>query len=126
MERKSKYKPNGRLIIIVGEKDLVYYGDLPYDNIPIEQLFAKKLQDKFFGKSVIEELIPLQRAYNGCVNRIHEFIKRVAIQEYMVEDGSIDIEEYEENGVAPGAFLIYKQGSDKPTRENGTICRLNC
>lgn len=114
MERPSRYRPGGRLIIIVGDEHLVYYGDLPYGSIPIEQVVCKEVAGQFFGKSVIEDLIPLQRAYNGCVNRIHEFIKRVAIQEYMIEEGSIDIEEYEENGVAPGAMLVYKHGSEPP------------
>ena len=64
---------------------------------------------------MIEDLIPRQRAYNGCLNRIHEYIKRIAIQSLMVEEGSlIDIEEYEENGQAPGAMLVYRQGYNQP------------
>ena len=113
-ERPSKHKPNGQMIIIVGDSELVYYGDLPYSRIPLIQSVCREVAGQFFGKSVIEDLIPRQRAYNGCLNRIHEFIKRIALGNLSVEEGSIDIEEYEENGVAPGAMLVYKQGSNPP------------
>ena len=114
MERPSKHCPNGRMIIVVGEDNLVYYGDLPYKSIPIVQMVCTEVAGQFFGKSVIERLIPLQRAYNGCINRIHEFIKRIAIGSYIAEEGSIDIEEYEQNGQAPGAMLVYKVGRQPP------------
>ena len=113
-ERPSKHKPNGQMIIIVGDKELVYYGDLPYSRIPIVQCVCIEVAGQFFGKSTIERMIPIQRAYNGCVNRIHEYIKHIAIGSYITEEGSIDIEEYEQNGQAPGAMLVYKQGSQAP------------
>lgn len=113
-ERPSRTKPDGRMIIIIGDTDLVYYGKLPYSRIPIEQCICREVPGQFFGKSVIEDLIPRQRAYNGCLNRIHEYIKRIAIGNMSVEEGSIDIEEYEQNGLAPGAMLVYKSGSNAP------------
>jgi hypothetical protein len=113
-EKPSKHKPNGQMIIIVGDEHLVYYGDLPYSRIPIVQSVCIEVAGQFFGMSAIERMIPIQRAYNGCVNRIHEFIKRVAIGAYITEEGSVDIEEYEQNGQAPGAMLVYKQGSQPP------------
>ena len=113
-ERPSKHKPNGKMVIIIGDSELVYYGDLPYSRIPIVQCVCIEVAGQFFGKSAIERMIPLQRAYNGCVNRIHEFIKQVAIGSYITEEGSIDVEEYEQNGQAPGALLVYKQGSAPP------------
>ena len=122
MEKPSKHCPNGKMIIIVGDDNLVYYGDLPYDEIPIVQTVCIETAGQFFGKSVIERLIPYQRAYNGCINRIHEFIKRVAIAGYIAEEGSIDVEEYEQNGQAPGALLVYKVGTQKPVPiENGHL-----
>ena len=113
-ERPSKHKPNGQMIIIVGDDNLVYYGDLPYSRIPIVQTVCIEVAGQFFGKSTIERMIPIQRAYNGCVNRIHEYIKHIAIGSYIAEEGSIDIEEYEQNGQAPGAMLVYKQGTNPP------------
>ena len=114
-ERPSKHRPNGRMVIIIGDSELVYYGDLPYKRIPIIQCVCREVAGQFFGKSVIEDLIPRQRAYNGCLNRIHEFIKRIALGNLAVEEGSvIDIDEQEENGLAPGAWLVYRQGSNPP------------
>ena len=113
-ERPSKHKPNGQMIIIVGDKELVYYGDLPYSRIPIVQSVCIEVAGQFFGKSAIERLIPIQRAYNGCVNRIHEYIKRIAIGSYIVEEGSINIEEHEAEGQAPGKLVVYKQGTNAP------------
>ncbi len=113
-ERPSKHNPNGKMIIIVGDSELVFYGDLPYSKIPIVQSVCVEVAGQFFGKSVIERLIPIQRAYNGCINRIHEFIKRIAIGGYITEEGSVDIEEYEQNGQAPGAMLVYKSGMSPP------------
>ena len=121
-ERPSKHKPNGQMIIIVGDSELVYYGDLPYSKIPLVQCVCREVAGQFFGKSVIEDLIPRQRAYNGCLNRIHEFIKRIAIGNLSVQEGSIDIEEYEQNGLAPGAMLVYRDGTNPPRPiENGTL-----
>jgi hypothetical protein len=121
-EKPSKHKPNGQMIIIVGDEHLVYYGDLPYSSIPIVQTVCIETPGQFFGKSTIERMIPIQKAYNGCVNRIHEYIKQIAIGSYIVEEGSIDIEEYEQNGKAPGAMLVYKNGLNPPIPiQNGNL-----
>ena len=113
-ERPSRHRPEGRMIIVVGDNELVYYGNLPYSRIPLIQTVCREVPGQFFGKSVIEDLIPRQRAYNGCLNRIHEYIKRIAIQSHWAEEGSVDIEEYEQEGAAPGAILVYRKGYEPP------------
>ncbi len=112
-ERKSKLYPKGRLIIMVGDH-IIFYGELPYDEIPLVAIKSKEVAGQFFGKSVITELIPLQRAYNGCMNSIHDYIKSLTIGGWIAEDGSVDIDEYEENGTAPGAILTYRKGFNPP------------
>lgn len=112
-ERPSKKRPHGRLIITAGDK-VIFYGDMPYENIPIVQMVCRENPGQFFGKSVIEDLIPRQRLYNNCLNRIHEYIRRAAIQSYWVQEGAVDIEEFEEYGAEPGAIMEYKRGYDKP------------
>lgn len=121
-ERPSKHRPNGLMVIIVGDEHLVYYGDLPYSKIPLIQSVCYEVPGQFFGKSVIEDLIPFQRTYNGCINSIHEYIKRLSLGNLLTEEGSIDIEEYETNGLEPGAFLVYKSGTNPPVPvQNGQL-----
>lgn len=118
--RPTSEKPNGELIIVAGDQ-LVYYGDLPYINQENEQRgypFTKTIcLDKigcFYGTSIIERLIPLQRAYNAVKNRKHEFMNRLAMGVMTIEDGSIDTDNLEEEGLSPGKVLIYRQGSTPP------------
>lgn len=121
-ERPSKYRPNGLMVIIVGDEHLVYYGDMPYSKIPLIQTVCHEVPGQFFGDSVIKDLIPHQRTYNGVLNSIHEYIKRLSLGNLLTEEGSIDIEEYEENGLAPGAFLVYKKGTNPPVPvQNGQL-----
>lgn len=121
-ERPSKYRPNGLMVIIVGDEHLVYYGDMPYSKIPLIQSVCHEVPGQFFGKSVIEDLIPYQRTYNGCINSIHEYIKRLSLGNLLTEEGSIDIEEYEQHGLEPGAFLVYKNGTNPPVPvQNGSL-----
>lgn len=115
-EKKSRLYPDGRMIIIVGDTELVYYGKLPYKEIPIVKNISQSVQGMFFGRSVIEDLIPLQRAYNGCVNRIHEHIKRLGIGAMAIEEGSIDdIDELLDEGIPPGKIVPYKNGYNPPS-----------
>ena len=121
-ERPSKYRPNGLMVIIVGDEHLVYYGDMPYSKIPLIQTVCHEVPGQFFGDSVIKDLIPHQRTYNGVLNSIHEYIKRLSLGNLLTEEGSIDIEECEENGLAPGAFLVYKKGTNPPVPvQNGQL-----
>ncbi|MEG1963387.1 MAG: hypothetical protein RR123_00770, partial [Clostridia bacterium] len=116
--------PNGRLIIVAGEK-LAYLGDLPYENganntrtYPFARQFAIENVGAFFGTSVIERVIPIQRAYNNIKNRKHEFLNRIAMGVLAVEDGSIDLDNIEEEGISPGKILVFRQGTMPPTMLN--------
>ena len=118
--KPTKSCPFGRLIIVAGDK-LLYYGDLPYAvgeggerGYPfcIQRSIAQA--GSFFGISVIERVIPIQRAYNAVKNRKHEFMNRIAMGVLAVEDGSLEIESLEDEGLAPGKILVYRQGSTPP------------
>lgn len=113
-ERKSRAFPEGRTIIIIGD-ELIYYGPMPYEQIPLVAIKSKIVVGQFYGKSVIQDLIPLQRAYNAVCNKILEHVQNIASNAITVEQGSlIDIDEYIENGIPPNAILEYQKDSKPP------------
>lgn len=119
-ERPSVAHKNGRLIIIAGKK-LVYSGELPFENLddgerglPFVRQISQEQASNFFGTTIINRIIPLQRALNSTKNRKHEFMNRIAQGVLSVEDGSIDTDSLEEDGLRPGKILVYRQGSTPP------------
>ena len=127
-EKPTKRHPNGKLTIVCKDK-LLYDGDLPYVNSKsnvrtypfIKQVSIKQLSC-FWGMSVIERCIPLQRAYNSLKNRKHEFLSRLTSGVLTVEDGSVDIDNLEINGIEPGKIIVYRNGSTPPKfLDPGTI-----
>ncbi len=119
-EKPSSAFPNGRVITVAGGK-LLAVSELPFVN-GIDNLrdfpFVKQVciaqPTSFFGISVIDRLIPLQRAYNAVKNRKHEFLNRLTMGVVTVEDGSIDADELVEEGLSPGKVIVYRQGSRPP------------
>ena len=118
--RPNSEYPNGRLIIVAGDK-LVYDGELPYlcgedktRDFPFIRQTSIEEPGCFWGTSVIERLIPVQRAFNAVKNRKHEFINRLSLGVLSVEDGSVDLDNLEEEGLCPGKVLVYRQGATEP------------
>ena len=123
-ERPSSKMPNGRLVTVAGGK-LLYVGDLPYVNgekgerkFPFVKQVSGQFAGNFFGVSVIERLIPIQRAFNAVKNRKHEFMNRLSMGLLTVEDGSMDVDELAEEGLSPGKVLVYRQGAKAPEMMN--------
>lgn len=119
-EKPSPSRPNGRLTIVVGGR-LFFDGDLPYAvgkdgvrDFPFVKQVSLNQVASFWGASVIDRLIPVQRAFNAVKNRKHEFMNRLTMGVLKVEDGSIDIDNLEEEGLCPGKILVYRQGSIAP------------
>ena len=120
-EKPTIEYPNGRLIIIAGDK-LIYLGELPYINsvegkrgFPFIKQSCIPTPNCFWGTSIIERCIPIQRSFNAIKNRKHEFLNRLTMGILSVEDGSLDLENLEEEGLSPGKVLIHRQGSSAPT-----------
>ncbi len=118
--RPNENYPDGRLIIVAGDQ-LVYDGELPYVNgidgkreFPFVRQICNEEIGSFWGVSMINRLIPIQRAYNAVKNRKHEYINRLTLGVLAVEDGSVDIDNLEEEGLAPGKILVYRQGATAP------------
>ncbi len=111
--RPTSSQPNGRLIIVAGD-ELVFDGELPLLIYPFVKQVSEETIGSFFGTSVIERCIPIQRLYNGIKNRKYEFFSRLSAGVLAVEDGSVDIDSLEEEGLAPGKILVYRSGSSVP------------
>ena len=116
----TSLEPKGRLEIVAGGK-LLYKGELPYQNgergeriFPFVKQDCMRLPGAFFGGSVVDRLIPVQRAYNAVRNRKHEFLNRLSMGVLTVEDGSVDTDELAEEGLVPGKVLVYRQGGKAP------------
>lgn len=119
-ERPTEEMKQGRLVIVAGGA-LLYDGVLPYANgddesrvYPFIKQLALPRAGCFFGASVVDRLIPLQRAYNAVKNRKHEFLNRISMGTLAVEDGSVDADELAEDGLTPGKIIIYRQGGTPP------------
>lgn len=119
-ERPDRSNPSGRLTVVAGG-NLLYDGALPYINgddgtrdFPFVMQTSVPVAGSFFGKSVVERLIPVQRAYNAVKNRKHEYLNRISMGCVAVEDGSVDVDELTEEGLAPGKVLVYRQGGNPP------------
>lgn len=113
--------PNGRLIIVCQDK-LLYMDELPYLNgvdgkrgFPFIRQISQEQAGCFWGCSVIERIIPVQRAYNAVKNRKHEFLNRLSMGILTVEDGSVDTDNLEIEGLSPGKVLVYRQGANPPS-----------
>lgn len=114
MEKPSALHPSGRMFIATPDR-ILYYGTLPIDTYPLAMLRCKTVAGMFFGRSVIEDLIPLQRAYNGVKNKIHDTIRTLAMHPLLVPEGAVDdIDELAANGVAPGDILEYDPDRGEP------------
>ncbi len=118
--RPSADAPQGKLEIVAGGK-LLYSDVLPFVNgergergFPFVKQDCLRLPGAFFGMSVIDRLIPVQRAYNAVRNRKHEFLNRLSMGVLTVEDGSIDTDDLSEEGLLPGKVLVYRQGGKPP------------
>ncbi len=119
--KPNKDNPNGRLTIIAGDK-LLFDGELPYLNgdnnervLPFIKQISAYMPGSFYGVSIIERLVPIQRAYNAIRNRKHEYFNRISMGVLTVEDGSVDTDALEQDGLSPGKVLVYRQGGQAPS-----------
>lgn len=120
-ERPSRKHPEGRLIICT-DNELLHYGSLPYRvgrdfTFDLPFIFQKSLDKPhcIWGRCIIDRLIPLQRRYNALRNRKAEYLNRAAIGQLAYEEGSIDEDFLENDGLAPGTMIPFKRGAAPPT-----------
>lgn len=115
LENPSRDYPRGRLVVVIREA-VVYYGDLPAGEMPLVAVKSKPVSGQFFGKSPIQDLIPLQRTYNRIVNKIQDYVDTIAANPLIAPEGSIvNLDELDATGIEPGTILIYRNVGDRPS-----------
>jgi len=122
-ELPTKKYPMGRLIVVANHK-LLSFGPLPYKigkdgklGLPFVKMCCIERPGLFWGRTVIERLIPLQRRYNALRNRKAEYLSACAIGGWIVEENSIvDMADLEASGNAPGYICRYRAGTNPPQR----------
>lgn len=122
-ELPTKKYPMGRLIVVANHK-LLSFGPLPYKigkdgklGLPFVKMCCIERPGLFWGRTVIERLIPVQRRYNALRNRKAEYLSACAIGGWIVEENSIvDMADLEASGNAPGYICRYRAGTNPPQR----------
>lgn len=119
-ERPSGTFPDGRHIIVAGGR-VLHAGILPFRNgealgrdFPFVQQLCLSAPGCFFGSTVVERLIPLQRDYNALINRINEHTARMSAGNVLAEQGSLVNEALLDEGFAPGSVIEYRAGATPP------------
>lgn len=119
-EKPTSAYPDGRLIVVAGHK-LLHVGALPYRvgpddkaDIGITKFDCIRRPGCFWGRSIIERIVPVQRRYNAVRNRKAEHLNRVAIGQVIIEENSVDADWAANNAGSPGAIWIKKKGFADP------------
>ena len=84
--------------------------------LPIIKSHGKDLsEEQLYGRTGLVALLePYQRAYNRIMNLHNEHIEFSTYGFISVEDGSVDVEALEADGLCPGKVMVYRQGSAVP------------
>ena len=96
---------------------LLEFSPLPYKvgpdmtfALPFTKCVCIKRPGVFWGKTVVERLIPLQRRYNALRNRKAEYLTACALGTWVVEENSIaDMDEFEANVGKPNYIVVFKK-----------------
>lgn len=110
--------------IVTSEKDYYWQQQEVYNKVlPLLKTYGKDLTaDQLYGKNgLVSLLYPWQKKYNTIMNAHDEHVALSAHGYMLVEDGSVDIDRLEEEGMAPGKILVYRQGSVPPVFEKPAL-----
>lgn len=119
-EVPTKQYPDGRFLICCdNHNELLYEGELPYINanynnreLPFKLQRSIIRPGYFWGKTVIDSLIPVQRRYNAIKNRMTEYLSSVAVGVTIVDATTAERNNIETDGIAPGDIIIYDKSDN--------------
>ena len=109
----AKIMPKGGMITIAGDDIIGYHEGWPYEHGEFPFTHIPHVETgKFYGESVITDLIPLQKEYNRTRGQIIESKNRMAKPQLAAEIGSLDVSKMTNE---PGQVVLYRPGFQAPT-----------
>ena len=111
---QNKWLPNGGLVTIV-DTEIVQYSDtgIPYHHGQYPFAHLQGISNgKFYRRSVIKNLIPLQREYNRTRSQIVHAKNLMAKPQMMYDEGSVDPRKITARA---GIWIPVRPGFSKPT-----------
>lgn len=108
----TKLLPEGGMVTVAGPHVIAFHEGIPYghDQYPFSHIRHVET-GKFYGESVITDLIPLQREYNRTRGQIIESKNRMAKPQLAAEMGSVDPSKITSE---PGQVILYRPGFNPP------------
>jgi hypothetical protein len=108
-----EFMPNGGMFTIVGDKLMQFVEGNPYmhNQYPYVK-FPHIMTGRFYGDSVITDLVPVQREYNRTRGQINEAKNKMGHPQLMAAKGSIVASRIT---TEPGQVIEYNLGYDPPT-----------
>lgn len=105
--------PQGGMVTVIGDTLVQRIDSWPYQHAeyPFSKIEAME-SAKFYGDSVIVDLIPLQKEYNRTHSQIIEAKNRTAKPQFLAQEGSVDPRRIT---TEPGQYILYKPGYQPPT-----------
>ena len=103
--------------IVNKEKNYYWQEQRVYNKIkPIIRFYCGDLsENEIYGKGGLVSLLePWQRMYNDVMNKYNTKLEFYTNGPMFVEDGSVDVDDLCEEGLAPGKVVVYRQGSNAP------------
>lgn len=104
--------PQGGLVTIIGDQIVQLLENFPYSHGEYPFIKFEHIQSgQFYGTSVIEDLIPLQREYNRTRSQIVEAKNMMAKPKLIYPAGSVDMAKITSE---PGQGIPYEPGLGEP------------
>lgn len=107
-----EYFPEGGMVTLVGTELVQVAQEYPFSHGEFPYAHIRHIPTgKFYGDSVLVDINPLQREYNGTRSHIIESKRLMAKPQLLVPKGAMQVHKYTSE---PGALVEYLPGLGKP------------
>lgn len=115
--KRADELPEGRYVWILDDGTVLMESELPYDRVPLERFVVSEMTGTTFGRSPIEDLVPLQEALNLLNSTVLSNQYTTGLQIIACEEGSNLSPSDLGNGIT---IIKYPNGSHPPSGVNLT------